>query len=166
MTGLRTINPERAINAVRATAEGMTARAVEPRGFECRRRWETIVLALVTVPRRETPLAYWASTDGDDAKAVAIPKSVVRVVDTAAGGLFLLATMKAWVAIDRHLAQANVPGLIRSRQLTDDERAGWKRLQRQITVVRRELADAAKPLHRRRKLGMDTFVVRSRNDVA
>jgi hypothetical protein len=162
----RAFNTERALNAVRSTADEIIARAIDPHGFECRRRWETIVLALVTVPRRETSLAYWVSADGDDDKAVAIPKSVIRIVDTAAGGLFLLATMKAWVAIDRHLAQANVPGLIRSRPFTEDERAGWKRLQRQITVVRRELAEAAKPRHRRRPLHTETMIMRNRNDVA
>jgi hypothetical protein len=162
----RALHIEHATDAVRAVATAEVARQHEPRNFLCRRRWEVIVLALVTIPSEETLLAYWASTDGDDAKAVAIPKSVLTVVQSEAGGLFILATMKAWVAIDRHMAQANIPTLVKSRALTDEQRIGWKRLQARITTVRRDVTEANKPRRFRKSVYSRTFAVRSRNDVA
>ncbi len=151
-----------AAEAMTDCATAIVAAQYEPRSFMCRRRHETIVLALVTIPSRETAGAYWVSTDGNDSEAVAVPKSVVKIVEREAGGLFVLATMKAWVAIDRRMAQANVPGLIKSREWTDEQRTGWKRLQRRITQVRRALAEEAKPL-RLRYRGTSSF---TRNDVA
>lgn len=130
---------ERSRLAVKEMADRMIAEQHEPRNFLSRRKFETIVLALVTVPERETHLSYWVSTDGDDAKAVAIPKSQIKVIQREVGGLFLLATMKAWLAMDRHFAQANIPGLNKARKWTDDERAAWKRIKSQITQVRHSL---------------------------
>lgn len=136
---------------VAAGAAEIIARLHNPQGFISRRRSETIVLALVTVPARETLSAYFVSTDGDDAKAVAVPKSVLNIVAREADGLFFLATMKAWVAADRHMAQANIPGLTKSVKWTDEQRAGWKRLQQRITTVRRLLDE-----QRRKALGYRT----------
>jgi hypothetical protein len=162
----RALHVEQAVDDVRAVADAAVARQHEVRNFLCRRRWETIVLALVTVPSRETPYAYWVSTDGDDSRAVAVPKSVLTIVQREADGLFVLATTKAWVAIDRRMAQANVPGLVKSRVLTDEQRAGWKRLQARITSVRRAVTEANKPLRFRKPIPTRTFAIRSRNDVA
>lgn len=148
---------------VDAGAAEIIARLHRPNGFHSRRRSETIVMLLVTVPARETTFAYWVSTDGDDATAVAVPKSVLNVIEREADGLFLLATMKAWVAIDRHMAQATIPGLTKSVKWTDDQRLGWKRLQQRIKGVRRNLDDdarRAKGLRVRR-----TFAIR-RGDTA
>lgn len=172
-TGFRSLTPseralhiDQAVGDVRAVADAAVARQHAPLNFISRRRWETIVLALVTIPSRETPSAYWVSTDGDDSRAVAVPKSVLTIITSEANGLFILATMKAWVAIDRHMAQANIPGLVKSRVLTDDQRAGWKRLQARITTVRRALIEANKPARFRKPVYDRTNTMRSRNDVA
>lgn len=154
---------DRAATAMEDCAASIIAAQYEPRSFMCRRRHETIVLALVTVPSRETPLAYWVSTDGDDSKAIAVPKSIVQIVQREADGLFVLATMKAWVAIDRQMSQANVPGLIKSRKWTDEQRQAWKRLQNRITIVRHAITEQAKPLRLRLRSNRPTG---NRNDVA
>jgi hypothetical protein len=154
---------ETAATAMKDCAAQIVTAQYEPRSFMCRRRGEMIVLALVTIPSRETPLAYWVSTDGDDSEAVAVPKSIVKIVEREVGGLFILATMKAWVAIDRRMSQANVPGLIKSRTWTDEQRQGWKRLQARITRVRRALIEADKPLRLR---GRGIRPLLNRNQVA
>lgn len=129
--------------SVDACAAEIIARETTPITFYGRRRWEIIALAFVTIPSRETPFAFWASCDGDDAKAVSIPKSQLTIVQRE--GRFLLATMKAWVAIDRHLAQANMPGLTKDVKWSDDERAAWKLIQARIGGVRRSLAENRRP---------------------
>lgn len=131
-------------DAVDAVAADIIAAQHAPVTFYGRRRWEIIVLALVTIPRRETTLSIWASCDGDDSKAVCIPKSQIKIVQRE-GDRFILATMKAWIAIDRHMAQANIPGLTKSVKWTDEERAAWKLIQARISGVRRALAEENKP---------------------
>jgi hypothetical protein len=117
-------------------AADIIARLHEPQGFTSRRRWEVIALLLVTVPGRETPFAIRASTDGDDAKAVSIPKSQIAICHSECEGLFIVATMKAWVAIDRHMAQATMPQLTKSASWTPEQRAGWKTLQQRLRAAR------------------------------
>lgn len=129
--------------AVDECAAGIIAQMQQPQDFTSRRRWETIVLALVTMPDRETPFAIRASTDGDEAKAVSIPKSQIEILLRECDGLFLVVTMKAWVAIDRHLAQANMPQLAKSVAWTDDQRAGWRRIQQHTRSARSTLASKA-----------------------
>jgi hypothetical protein len=130
--------------AVDDCAADIIARIQAPQDFTSRRRLETIVLALVTVPARETLDAFRASTDGEDAKAVSIPKSQIEVLLRECDGLFLVATMKAWVAIDRHMAQANMPQLAKSVAWTDDQRAGWRRIQQHTRSARSTLAAKAR----------------------
>lgn len=134
--------------SVNECVDGMIADLHRPKTFYGRRRHETIVLALVTILARDTERAIFASCDGDDTKAVSIPKSQIGIVKRE-GDRFILATMKAWVAIDRHLAQANIPGLTKSVKWTDEERAAWKLIQAQIVRVRRSLADDNKPYLKR-----------------
>jgi hypothetical protein len=126
--------------AVDDCAADMIARIQEPQGFTSRRRWETIVLALVTVPAKNSTLAIRASTDGNDAKAVSIPKSQIKILRHECDGLFLVATMPAWVAIDRHLAQATMPQLTQSVQWTEEQRASWRQIQQHVRLVRPTLA--------------------------
>lgn len=146
---MRTIDPsddefhdyiEEKKEAVRRAAAEIIARENEPRGFTGRRKWEKIVLALVMVKDRETPAAWRASTDGDDSKAVSLPKSVIEVVMTEADGLFAVATMKAWVAIDRHMKQANSPQLVASVEWTDEQQKAWKHISARTRAVRETLA--------------------------
>jgi hypothetical protein len=130
--------------AVDDCAADIIARIQAPQDFTCRRRWETIVLALVTIPDRETDMAIRASTDGDQTKSVSIPKSQITILSRECDGLFLVVTMKAWVAIDRHLAQANMPQIKSSVSWTDDQRAGWRRVQQHTRRVRATLAAKAR----------------------
>jgi hypothetical protein len=131
-------------DAVDAVAADIVAAQHTPVTFYGRRRYETIVLALVTVPSRETPRSIWASCDGDDSKAVCIPKSQIKIVQRE-GDRFILTTMKAWIAIDRHMAQANIPGLTKAVKWTDEERAAWKLIQARISGVRQALAEENRP---------------------
>jgi hypothetical protein len=134
--------------AVKEVADQMIAELHEPRGFGTRRN-ERVVLALVAVPKLESHLSYFVSVDGDDSRAVAVPKSQLTVVASECGGLFMLAIMKGWIAADRHFAQANIPGKTKARKWTDDERAGWKILQKRIVTVRQTLNE-----ERRRGAGL------------
>lgn len=151
--------------AVKECADRIIAQQQQPRGFGDRRN-ERIVLALVAVPERETHLSYFASTDGDDSKAVAVPKSVLNIIEREAGGLFLLAGMKGWVAADRHWAQANVPGLTKARKWSDEERIAWKRLQQRITQVRHNMNEQRRvAAGLRARTNRRTFAIR-RSDTA
>jgi hypothetical protein len=130
--------------AVRRQAAEIIARENEPRGFASRRKWEKIVLALVMVKDRETLNAWRASTDGNDGKAVSIPKSVIEIVMTEADGLFVVAIMKAWVAIDRHMKQANNPQLVASVEWTDEQKKAWQRICARTRSIRETLTPAAR----------------------
>ena len=158
---MRTIDPsddefeaylEEKREAVRRAAADIIARENEPRGFTGRRKWEKIVLALVMVKDRETPAAWRASTDGDDSKAVSWPMSVIEIVMTEADGLFAVATMKAWVAIDRHMKQANNPQLVASVEWTVEQQKAWKHICARTRAIRETLA----PKIRKRSDGKPT----------
>jgi hypothetical protein len=110
------------------------------------RRHETIVLALVLAkPDEPSAVSLWASTDGDLANVKTFPKSIIKIVHSEGDGRFVLATMKGYVAIERHLKQANIPGLAKSVKWTDDERAAWKLIQARISRVRHTLAEERRP---------------------
>lgn len=169
---MRTIDPsddeflasiEERKESVRRLAADIAARETEPRGFTGRRKWEKIVLALVMVKDRETPAAWRASTDGDDSKAVSLPKSVIDVVMTEADGLFVVAIMKAWVAIDRHMKQANNPQLVASVEWTGEQIEAWKRIKARTWTIRETLS----PKTRKRPDGRPTRKpLFTRNDCA
>jgi hypothetical protein len=116
-----------------------------PHSFAHRRRGDDIILLLVTVPERETDLAYRASTDGDASKAVSFPKSLVQpgIICTDADGLFIVAKVKAWVAIDRQMKQASVPLLFEGAEWTKDQRAAWKHMQARLKGARSAMAERA-----------------------
>jgi hypothetical protein len=113
------------------------------------RRHETIVLALVlTKPDEPGAASWWASTDGDPANVKTFPKSIIKIVHRECGGLFVVATMKGYVAIERHLAQARIPGLAKSVKWTDEQRVAWKNIQTKIGRVKESLR-AQKPGYRK-----------------
>lgn len=132
---------ERATAAVRAVADEHIAQLHNPVDYSSyRRRNETIVLALVLAkPDEPDARAWWASDNGDPERVKTFPKSTLRIVRTECGGMFVLAVMKGYVAIERHLKQATIPGLAKSVKWTDEQRAGWKRIQAEITQVRHRL---------------------------
>lgn len=113
------------------------------------RRHETIVLALVlTKPDEPGASSWWASTDGDPANVKTFPKSIINIVHSECDGLFIIATMKGYVAIERHLAQARIPGLAKSMKWTAEQRADWKLIQAKIQRVKESLR-AQKPGYRK-----------------
>lgn len=134
-----------------------------PHSFNRHRRAASVVLLLVTVPERETLMAYRASTDGDATKAVSFPKSLVEpgIIYTDADGLFIVAKVKAWVAIDRQLKQAATPLLFDGIDWTDGQRIAWKRMVRRLKETRQAVygkssgqlqGDSRKPLLNRNEV--------------
>ena len=121
--------------AVAECLDRIIAAEHEPRDFLSRRRNETIAMALVLDPERETPMAWRGSTDGSPERSVSLPKSQVTI--THSEGNMVIMTMKAWIAADRRMVQANIPGLSRSVDWTDSEKASWTIIQKRIVGVRR-----------------------------
>ncbi len=130
---------------VDATAQAIVDALHTPHSFDFRDPNDMIALLLVTVPARETTLAYRASTDGDASKAVSFPKSLVDpgIICTDADGLFIVTKVKAFVAQQRKLKQASVPLLFEGAEWTDDQRAAWKRMQERLKGARAAMAERA-----------------------
>jgi hypothetical protein len=136
---------DRAEEAMRSVAEEHIAQLHNPVDYSSyERRNETIVLALVIAkPDEPGARAWWASTDGDPENVKTFPKSIIKIVHSECDGKFVLATMKGYVAIERHLKQGPIPGLTRSVKWSDEQRAGWKNIQSKITRVRENLRNSA-----------------------
>lgn len=134
---------DRADEAVKAVVDHHIEQLHRPVDFSSyARRNETIVLALVIAkPDEPGARAWWASDNGDPARVKTFPKSTLCIVHSECNGQFVLATMKGYVAIERHLAQAHIPGLSKAVKWTDEQRAGWKVLQAKIVSVRASLRD-------------------------
>jgi hypothetical protein len=116
-----------------------------PHSFDHVNRGADIVLLLVTVPDRETDLAYRASTDGDALKAVSFPKSLVQpgIICTDGDGLFIVAKVKAFVAQQRKLKQAAIPLLFDGVAWSEDQRTAWKHMQARLKGARAAMAERA-----------------------
>src|ERR1044072_8303540 len=101
---------ERAADAVREFADEHIAHLHNPVDYSrFRRRKEIIVLALL-IANPDTPdaRAWWGSDNGDPGRVKTFPKSTIKIIRLECDGLFVLASMKGYVAIERHLKQATI----------------------------------------------------------
>lgn len=137
--------------AVEDWSDGVRAAEHVPQNFYSRRRHEQIVMGIVLDRERESPMAWRGSTDGTPSTSVSLPKSQVKVVHS--DGRFVVMTMMAWVAADRRMVQANIPGLAKSIDWTDVERASWKIVQHRVRDVRRALEEENRAKRLRRAKG-------------
>jgi hypothetical protein len=119
-----------------------------PRGFSHHRRHERIGLAMFK--HAETASALQLSVDGDESKAHWLPKSQLTICFEA--GEFVCVIMKAWLAIDRNIAQASNPGLSQSRSWTAEQREAWASVKRWLFNLRPQLEDERREMRGQRKI--------------
>jgi hypothetical protein len=133
-----------------ASDEIMEQMLYKPRGFTGYRSHERIALAMVK--HGETEKAIKASTDGVEVSGIRqwIPRVLINICHKASDDFFI-GVMRAEHVVERDFAQASVPRLTDTRQWTDEQRAIWIEMRKQLTQVRHGLDRDRKTY--RRQLG-------------